>query len=255
MIKCFVFCNYYDASRKKILFLYHKIKNMSFIVIEGLDGSGKSTQLKLLKDYLTQQEVAHQYLHFPRTEEGIFGELVARFLRGDLGNIDQVNPYLVGLIYAGDREHAKNQITQWMNEGYLVVVDRYVHSNMAFQGAKLNSQPEKTALRKWLIELEYEYFKIPKPGLSLFLDVPFDFTSRSLGNQRAGDDRGYLQGKQDIHEADLSFQEKVRQEYLELVQMDADFELLKCYNPQMQMLAPHEIFQLILNQLTLKQII
>ncbi|HCC30456.1 MAG TPA: thymidylate kinase, partial [Marinilabiliales bacterium] len=131
---------------------------MSFIVIEGLDGSGKSTQLKLLKDYLTQQEVAYQYLHFPRTEEGIFGELVARFLRGDLGNIDQVNPYLVGLIYAGDREHAKNQITQWMNEGYLVVVDRYVHSNIAFQGAKLNSQPEKTALRKWLIELEYEYF-------------------------------------------------------------------------------------------------
>ena len=105
---------------------------MSFIVIEGLDGSGKSTQLKLLKKYLDTKNISYKYLHFPRTEEGIFGDLVARFLRGDLGKIGEVNPYLVGLIYAGDRESAKTEINSWIDDDKLVIIDRYVYSNMAF---------------------------------------------------------------------------------------------------------------------------
>jgi dTMP kinase len=121
---------------------------MSFIVIEGLDGSGKSTQLKLLKKYLDEQHIPYHFLHFPRTDDGLFGDLVARFLRGDLGKNDEVNPYLVGLIYAGDREHSKNTINQWITTGNLVIVDRYVHSNMAFQGAKLSTQKEKLELRE-----------------------------------------------------------------------------------------------------------
>jgi dTMP kinase len=224
---------------------------MSFIVIEGLDGSGKSTQLKLLKDYLNKNNIAFEYLHFPRTETGIFGDLVARFLRGDLGKIDQVDPYLVGLIYAGDRNNAKTQITNWINEGKLVIVDRYVYSNMAFQGAKITDSEKKQELRVWLNNLEYEHYKIPKPELSLFLDVPFSFTTNSLQNQRNGDDRDYLQGKQDIHEADLSFQENVRQEYLSLLNDDSTFQLIQCYNTeQNKMLAPELIFEKI--QLALK---
>jgi dTMP kinase len=228
---------------------------MSFIVIEGLDGSGKSTQLKLLKKYLEEQHITYRFLHFPRTENGIFGDLVARFLRGDLGKIEEVNPYLVGLIYAGDREHSKNIINQWITSGDLVIVDRYVYSNMAFQGAKLINRDEKLHLRKWLHKLEYSYYKIPKPDVSLFLDVPFTFTTKSLSNHRLGDDRSYLEGKQDIHEADLSFQEKVRQEYLDLVAEDPSFDLIQCFNGQMQMLLPETIFQLIIDKLRKKNLL
>lgn len=229
---------------------------MSFIVIEGLDGSGKSTQLKRLKNYLENNKISYKYLHFPRTETGVFGDLVARFLRGDLGKIDQVDPYLVGLIYAGDREHAKETINQWLKEGHLVIIDRYVYSNMAFQGAKILDPNKKKELRNWLNQLEYEYYAIPQPELSLFLDVPFSFTTNSLKNQREGDDRDYLQGKQDIHEADLSFQEKVRQEYLALVDNDETFQVVPCYDDKNEsMLAPDIIFERILEKLKTNNII
>jgi hypothetical protein len=109
---------------------------MSFIVIEGIDGSGKSTQLKKTLEFLGRQRVRFKYIHFPRTDSPVYGDLIARFLRGDLGDLKSVNPYLVALIYAGDRYDARIQISEWLNEGFLVVADRYVYSNVAFQCAK-----------------------------------------------------------------------------------------------------------------------
>ena len=115
---------------------------MSFIVIEGLDGSGKSTQLKKLKKYLKEHKIDFEYLHFPRTDSKIFGELVAKFLRGELGDLDTVNPYLIALIYAGDRNDAKRMIQNWLNEEKLVLVDRYVYSSIAFRCDKLTDESE-----------------------------------------------------------------------------------------------------------------
>lgn len=222
---------------------------MAFIVIEGLDGAGKSTQLNMLRNYLNDKNIAFEYLHFPRVDEGVFGNLVSMFLRGDLGANNQVNPYLVALIYAGDRNDAKAMITQWLNSNKLVIIDRYIYSNIAFQGAKIDNIDKKNELRKWILDLEYNYYKIPQPNLSLFLDVPFVFTTKSLTQQRNGDDRKYLQGKQDIHEADLNFQEQVRQEYLSLVNTEPNFKLIKCYNEQEEMLKPEIIFDKIKNTL------
>ena len=140
---------------------------MGFIVIEGLDGSGKSTQLTLLREHLDQQGVRYKYLHFPRLEEGIYGKLVARFLRGEMGANDLVDPYLVALIFAGDRSDAAPMIRGWMDDGYLVIVDRYVYSNIAFQCAKLSEQDERDRLRNWILEFEFEYNSLPKPDLNL----------------------------------------------------------------------------------------
>jgi len=203
-----------------------------FIVIEGLDGSGKSTQLTLLQKYLNEQHIAFQFLHFPQLETGIYGDLIARFLRGEFGNLKDVNPYLVALLYAGDRNDAAQQINQWLNNGTHVILDRYMHSNIAYQCAKFDDEKEIRKLNDWIYNLEYEYYKIPKPDISIFLHVPFEFVAKKLENPRAGDDRDYLKGKQDIHESSLAFQKNVEREYLRIAKEEKNYFTISCCDAQ-----------------------
>ncbi len=225
---------------------------MGFFVIEGLDGSGKSTQLKLLRDLLENRGILYKYLHFPRLEEGVYGGLIARFLRGEMGANDQVDPYLVALIFAGDRADAAWMIRKWMDEGYLVIVDRYVYSNIAFQCAKLEVLAEREQLRDWILEFEYGRNNLPRPDLNLFLHVPFTFTRQQLNNVRDGKDRAYLKGERDIHEENLDFQEQVRQEYLSLQKFVDDLALIDCTDGTGGMRAPDEISGIITQHLKIK---
>lgn len=224
---------------------------MNFIAIEGLDGAGKSTQVALLQQHLQGLGVRCRYLHFPQIESKIWGALIAKFLRGDLGKINEVNPYLVALLYAEDRRAAAAEIRRWMAEGYFVIVDRYVYSNVAFQCAKLPAAEERSALREWILSLEYGYFKIPRPQRSLFLDVPFSFTQKKLSGDRRGSDRQYLDGKADIHEADLDFQQTVRSVYLAQQALDPDFCAICCYSEQGEMLEPGCTFDKIIHNIKL----
>lgn len=216
---------------------------MSFLVIEGLDGSGKSTQLGLLKQYMEDNDIRFKYLHFPRLEEGIYGKLVARFLRGEMGDLDQVDPYLVALIFAGDRWEAKEIIEEWLSEGYLVLIDRYVYSNIAFQCAKYTDPGEQKNLQNWILDLEFEKYRLPKPDMYIFLDVPFEFTKEQLSAGRRGDDRDYLKGQHDIHENDLGFQARVRNIYHSLYQDLDNISIVNCADREGAMLAPEAIFE------------
>lgn len=228
---------------------------MKFIVIEGLDGSGKSTQVKKLLSYLEENNIRFKYLHFPVMESPIFGELASMFLRGDLGSLDMVNPYLVALIYAGDRNNAKQTILDWLANDCLVVIDRYVYSNIAFQCAKVNGIEEQNKLANWILNMEFEYYKIPKPDLSVFFDVPFEFTQKNLTNQREGEDRDYLNGKVDIHEANLDFQKNVREIYLRYSNADSSMNKIDCSNGKGEMHSPDEIFQKLINVLKNKKVL
>jgi dTMP kinase len=219
---------------------------MKFINIEGLDGSGKSTQIKLLKEHFEQKNIPFKYIHFPRTDSPVFGELIAKFLRGEFGDMGEVNPYLVALIYAGDRNDAKSMVREWLDNNYLVLIDRYVFSNIAFQCAKLDNANEIEKLSKWIKYLEFDYYKIPKPDISLFLDVPLDFTKKSLNKRRKGQDRDYLKGKDDIHEKDITFQRRVRDIYLHEIKEESFFHSIQCYNNNKEMLNPREIKKRIL---------
>ena len=214
---------------------------MKFIVIEGLDGSGKSTQVNLLKRYFEVHQLKYKFIHFPVYDSPVYGDLIARFLRGELGHIDEVNPYLVALLYAGDRNNFKETIQQWLDDGYYVLADRYVYSNIAFQCAKLQDEQAVKELKQWILKTEYDSFKIPKPDANIFLEVPETFVKQQLSSVRTGEERDYLQGKEDIHEQDMSFQERVKMIYQSLLQTEKDFSRLVCYDEQNNMLAPEII--------------
>lgn len=212
------------------------------IVLEGLDGAGKSTQIDRLRALLGGRGVACRYLHFPRFDAPVFGELIARFLRGELGAGDRVDPYLVALLFAGDRADAAAQLREWLAAGEAVVLDRYVYSNVGYQCAKLPEGPSREALRRWILDLEFGYYGIPRPDVSLFLDVPFDFTVRKLTQERKGDDRDYLKGARDIHEASLELQRSVRQVYLAAAGEDERLKIVDCADAAGRMAAPDAIF-------------
>lgn len=215
---------------------------MRFLVIEGLDGSGKSTQVGLLKDYLKEKAIPFKYLHFPRLEVGVYGKLIARFLRGEMGDIDAVDPYLVALIFAGDRMAAKQMMEEWIENDYLVLVDRYVYSNIAFQCAKYREKKEQELLKNWILELEFGDNKLPMPEKNIFLDVPFEFTKSRLTTQRSGADREYLKGQSDIHEDDLDFQGRVRRIYHSLVGTQENLTIINCADGAGEMKSPQLIF-------------
>jgi dTMP kinase len=227
---------------------------MSFIVIEGLDGAGKSTQLKLLENYFNSKGVGCKSMHFPRTDSPFFGDLIARFLRGELGKLDQVDPYVVAMLYAGDRKDASSTLEGWITDGKTILLDRYVYSNIAFQCAKLKGIDNQKQLRDWIYDLEFNYFKIPKPTLNIFLDVPFGFTESRLKSQRSGDDRSYLQGSVDIHEEDLSFQERVKMVYLKQQEYDNNFVVIPCSNEKGEMGDKDEIFARIVTLIETKKL-
>lgn len=198
------------------------------IAIEGLDGAGKSTQIALLEAWFQAKGKSTRFIHFPRHNTGVYGQLISKFLRGEFGSLETVHPQLVALLFAQDRMDFSPQIRQWLEEGAVVLLDRYVLSNVAFQCAKLSSAHEQQALAEWIYHFEFDYNKIPKPDLSFYLDVPFTFTQAALEQRSAESGRSYLEGKQDIHEEDLSFQAAVGQQYAKLTATHADVHRINC---------------------------
>ena len=221
-----------------------------FIVLEGLDGAGKSTQIRMLRQLFADRGVESEYVHFPRFDSPVYGQLIARFLRGEFGGVQEVDPYLVALIFASDRADAAPQIRQWLAEGKAVVLDRYVYSNVGFQCAKLPAGEERDRLADWIVNLEFGHNALPRPDLSLFLDVPFAFTERKLSEVREGDDRDYLQGGQDIHEASLQLQQDVRSVYLASAAKDPSLRVVDCSDASGAMESPEGIFAKIRAELT-----
>lgn len=212
------------------------------IVLEGLDGAGKSTQVKKLKEYLEHKCGACEYIHFPRYDAPVYGELISRFLRGDFGSNDAVHPQLVALLFAEDRHSAAPQIKKLLEEGKTVLLDRYVYSNIAYQCAKLSDDKAAEDLRRWIFKTEFGDFAEPVADLNIFLDVPIGFVEKNLTHSRSGEDRDYLAGAQDIHESSIIFQKKVKQMYLKQAAEDASLKVVDCADHQGRMLPSEDIF-------------
>jgi dTMP kinase len=184
--------------------------------------------------------------------QGNYGELIAEFLRGEFGSVKDVHPKLVAVLFANDRKEHLEKINDWLHNGYFVLMDRYVNSNIAFQCAKIEDKPEKEKLKKWILDFEYNYNKLPEPFLSFFLNVSLDSISRSLSNARNGTERAYLNGKQDIHEESLTLQKNVHNEYLKMLTEQNNFIGIDCCDESNHLLSPEVIHSMIYKNLNLR---
>lgn len=189
------------------------------IVIDGIDGAGKSTQIELLRQYLASQGQALQVdvISFPRYGQNVYADLVKRYLEGEFGSIKDVNPYLISLAYAGDRLLAKPLIERWLSEGKVVIANRYVSANKAHQGANLpyNNRHE---FFKWLEKLEYKNNGLPKEDLTILLNV----------NSAIGQQNVQTKHVPDLHENDLNHLNKASQIYLKLSKKEKKWAVVNC---------------------------
>ena len=170
------------------------------IVIEGTDGSGKSTQFKLLTERLSREGTAFKCLEFPRYSEPS-STLIKMYLGGEFGSHpSDVNSYAASTFYAVDRYASyKQDWGQWYEEGGLVLTGRYTTSNAVHQASKEQGE-DQTKYLKWLYEFEYDLLGLPRPDLTIYLDVPTDFTEK-LMRRREQD----TNTKADIHEKDTTY--------------------------------------------------
>ncbi|WP_297164505.1 hypothetical protein [Thermogemmatispora sp.] len=208
------------------------------VAFEGIDGAGKTTQRRLLEVQARRQGLRVASLSFPRYGETVFGRCVAAYLRGDFGPLETVPPRSAALLFAGDRLESLDLLRRLASECDLLLLDRYVASNLAHQGARLDGA-ERAAFLRWLAHLEYEVFALPRPTLTLYLRLPVAVASSLLATraqQRRSDAR-------DIHEENSAYLARCAEVYEQLASAQADgpWEIVSCVDEQERLRSPEEI--------------
>lgn len=196
------------------------------IVIEGTDCSGKQTQTELLVDKLNKQGIKAVRLSAPFYESGT-GKIIAGAYLNKQGygmssvfpeGASNVDPKVASLLYATDRLYNMPKIEKYLQQGYIVVMDRYVESNLAFQGGKIQEKAKRYEMYNFLLKLEYEMLKLPRPDLKILLYMPYQ-ASLILKNNR--------EEKADEHEKNEALLKNAENAYLELVDL-CDFKKIDC---------------------------
>ncbi|MCX6809631.1 MAG: dTMP kinase [Candidatus Berkelbacteria bacterium] len=208
-----------------------------FIVIEGSDGIGKKTQADLIIKMFRRIGRQVVFYDFPQYERSFFGKMVADYLNEKYGDVNESDPYLISLLYAGDRFESAEHIRHDINKGKIVICNRYTQSNMGFQTAKIKSEKGKKDFLEWLEELEFGIFNIPKPDMVIYLYAPHTISQNQIDKKGQ---RNYTDKKRDIHERNGDFLAQVEKEYLNLAKNNPEWRTIICASND-KMLSPEEI--------------
>ncbi len=199
--------------------------NGKLIVICGTDGSGKGTQTEILIKKLKDKGINVEMTDFPQYDKDS-SFMIKEYLNGKFGSAKEVGPYKASIFYAVDRYHASFQMKKWLAEGKIIVSNRYVSANFGHQGGKIKDSEKRKNYIKWVQDLEYNIFQIPKPDLNIFLHVRPEI-SQKLVDKKA--EREYTKGKKrDIHEADLNHLKDSESAYLEVCNNDDSWIKIEC---------------------------
>lgn len=222
-----------------------------FIVIEGGDATGKTTQVELLKKYLKKIRLKTLVLDFPRYYDNFWGEMVGTYLRGEFGGLYENNPYLSTLPYILDQSDAKRAIKKALKTGSIVLSNRYITSQV-HQCSKLPLDKRDKYI-KWLDEAAYQKLGAVKADIVIVLHIPSK-KSNNLNNNKS--ERNYINGRiNDIAEASLKHQQEAREEYKRWAAARPNWELLICTDKNGKLQTPEVIHEKILGILQNKGIL
>lgn len=225
-----------------------------FIVIDGTDGSGKATQVKLLVSRLKKEGRAVKTIDFPRYYNNFFGKFIGQCLAGDYGNFLAVSPYFASVLYAADRFESAGQIKKWLAQGQMVIADRYTSSNQIHQAAKIGNFKERKKFLDWLEKMEFGVFKIPRPDVIVYLNVPVKTSQYLLEKKEKSQRRRYLKNRgKDIHESNIKYQEQAKESALALVKKRNNWIRIDC-SQNSRLLTKKEIGDLVWNKVKLLKI-
>jgi dTMP kinase len=206
-----------------------------FFVLEGMDGSGKATQTKLLVASLRKEGYRVEKIDFPQYSKASAG-LIENYLKGMYGSSKDVGPYRASIFYACDRYDLSFQIRSWLKEGRIIIADRYLASNIGHQGGKL--MKNKKAWEKyvtWLHDLEYNIFNIPKPDYTLILkispELSMQMSNKIIDKEKIKKRVSYLgdSKKQDIHESDKAHLINTLKSYVAISKKyPAEYKIIEC---------------------------
>ncbi|OGG64961.1 hypothetical protein A3J11_01900 [Candidatus Kaiserbacteria bacterium RIFCSPLOWO2_02_FULL_55_12] len=194
------------------------MKKGKLIVIDGSDGVGKATQTKLLVERLKKEKIPVATLDFPQYQKNFFGAFLKECLSGAYGNFIALDPHIASVLYAADRFESKKKIEDWLAQGKIVVLDRYVSANQMHQGGKIVNAKERKKFLAWLDTMEHKIFKLPRPDGILYLHLPTEL-SLKLINKR---------GKKDLAEKSIRYLDQSRKNALRLIQNTARWEKINC---------------------------
>jgi dTMP kinase len=219
------------------------------IAIEGVDGCGKTTQVDLLAKRLEREGHPTYTVSFPRYGDPVFGGLIKRFLRGELGEVAAVDPQLVALLFAGDRGAEAPSLRQALCEDKVVICDRYFYSNLAYQGAKMGTDAQLEEFAGWLRKLEFGHFAVPMPDCSIYLDVHQDDREATLMERRAEGIESNGAIPNDIHERDIDLQARAEEVFRSHAELHDD--LIRIDSQQYgERLSPESVHERIVRMLS-----
>lgn len=199
------------------------------IVIDGTDGSGKATQVDLLAKRLISEGKTVKIVDFPEYYKNFFGAFIGHCLSEQYYKFIGVHPKIASVLYAADRWESGEEIKNWLKKGHIVIANRYVSANQIHQGGKIKNTKKRNDFIKWLDEMEYEVFKIPRPDVTLYLSLPIEIVLKLLKDRNSSKmKRAYLKKKKDVHETDVNFLMNSRKSALKLVKEVSNFIKIEC---------------------------
>lgn len=180
------------------------MKKGIFIVIDGIDGSGKSTQTTMIVERLKKEYCDVKTISFPKYST-FSGKILGKCLHDPKYNWVNTPADEASVFYAFNRWEEKSQIDEWLEEGCIVIAARYTSSNQIHQGGKIIDIKEREEFLKWLDKLEHEVYKIPRPDAIFLMDVTPEVAKQLMEKRDTETSREYLEGKVDVHEKDIVF--------------------------------------------------